>query len=136
MTRLIARELVVIAIVLFACPFFAGAASQPSGLRASANFNATGKITNQVPNGWIRSSSYDQAKGTLIIDFAKGLFSTTPNCTINPNKFANQSPPLSWDAFPQPVSAYPDGVVIIDSITPKRRAHPLSASQIVCVGQR
>jgi hypothetical protein len=133
----IVRGRVVIAIVLLVGVLPAGAANRSSPLRASADFDATGKMTNQVPKGWISSSSYNQARGTFVIDFATGLFSTTPSCRVSnqgtriPGK---QSPDLSFDAFPQPVSAYPDDVVILNSITPKRDSHSLPASEVVCVG--
>jgi hypothetical protein len=133
----IVRGRVVIAIVLLVGALPAGAANRSSPLRASANFDATGKITSQVPKGWISSSSYDQAKGTLVIGFATGLFSTTPSCTISNQGTrisGKQSPDLSFDAFPQPVSAYPDGVVILNSITPRGDSHSLPASEVVCVG--
>jgi hypothetical protein len=134
--RLVARGLVVIVLVLSAGAFCAGAATQAPKLRVSANFDATGKIISQVPNGWIRATSYDATDGTLTIDFAEDLFSTTPNCTVNVNHSVSQPSRLFSDAFPQPVSTFSDGVVILDSIAPKRNGHSLPAAQVVCVGTR
>jgi hypothetical protein len=132
--RRITSGLGVIAVVLSVGVLHAGAATRSPTLSASANFDATGKITNQVPKGWISSSSYNESEGTFVLNFADGLFSKPPNCTVNSLNSKIQSAELHADAFPQPVSTYSDAVVIIDSLTPKKNANSLPASQIVCVG--
>ena len=130
----IARGFAVLVVVLLVGIFPAGAANQSSKLRASAHFDAAGNITNQVPNAWISSSSYDPSSGTFVIEFANGLFASTPHCTINTDNTPIQPRAQAWDAFPQPMSAFSGGVVIVDSITPERHAHSLAASKLVCVG--
>ena len=130
----IAREVAVIAMVLVVGVFPADAANQSAKLRASAHFDAAGNITNQVPNAWINSSSYDPSSGTFVIEFANGLFASTPHCTINTDNTPTQPRAQAWDAFPQPISAFSGGVVIVDSITPERHAHSLPSAKLVCVG--
>jgi hypothetical protein len=131
--RLIARELGMIAIVLSVGAFCVGAAARPLNSK-SAHFNGTGTITKQLPSGWISSSSYNLDDGTIIVNFAPGLFSAPPNCTIRTDDSPNKSSSIYWNTFPQPISAFSDGVVIMDSIDPKRHAHPLRPFGLVCVG--
>ena len=128
-----AREILPALIVLLLVAVLPAGAANRSPLRLSARFDTTGKISGQVPQGWISSSSYDSSKGTLTIDFAPGVFSTTPSCTVIPNSISRPSR-LSSDGFPQPSSIYPDGIIIVGSIVPKGNAHLLPASQLVCVG--
>jgi hypothetical protein len=132
--RLIARTLGVMFIALSASALCAGATSPTP--QESASFDGAGKMTNQMPNGWISSTAYNQTDGTLTIDFHKGLFSTAPNCAVSthgPVASVKQSPELLADAFPQVVAAYPDRIVVLDSITPKGK-DSLSAFQLVCGG--
>jgi len=131
-----ARELAVIAMVLLVGVYPAGAANQSAMVRASAHFDGAGNITNQVPKAWISSFSYDPSSGTFVIEFANGLFASSPQCTINTDNTPAQPRAQAWDAFPQPISAFPGGVVIVDSITPVRHTHSLAASKLVCVGNR